>query len=108
LLEVDVIPNGGASFADKWNVASTKAQVAWRECLQEWWSQTMWNIEPKAEGGACIPSSVTAGDGKESISWTYSGSTLSMSAALHQTDLYGVSTAVAAYPDLIYGWSPYA
>lgn len=68
----------------------------------------LWNVQPATDDGACAPRPATTSSPMPSgtVTWKDSATKITMLADLQHTVLAGAGPA--GYPELVYGWSPWA
>jgi hypothetical protein len=102
-----IVPRGGSPSAFTWSFASPRVPgcpVGLGPALAE---PNAWNLRPAVRGGGCIPTVTAPGASTGGITWSSNARGLSMSAAIEHTQRRNPLTPVAAYPELVYGWSPF-
>lgn len=107
-IAVRIVPAARAAIDVVWRVdraANPPCAVAFGPALAE---ANLWNVRAAVDGAACTGSFQTTGTTTGAVAWRYLRGSLTMTATLQKTDLVAPSAAVAAYPELIYGWSPFA
>jgi hypothetical protein len=102
-----VAPRASSRFSDTWSFASSVTPGCPVRMGPVLVGANAWNLRPAARGGACIPSATEPGASTGAITWSLDRRGVTMSAAIAHTERAHPLTPVAAYPELIYGWSPF-
>ncbi len=107
-----LVPNTASPFSEAFRLStpSTKAHclVRMRSVIVE---PNLWNVVPPVPDGACAQTSGTGKPGaaaEGSVSWSYRDRVLSMRLDLSRSSRGNGGTGPVGYPEIYYGYSPYA